>query len=66
MSRDPRDCQARFCPLVPHHARAAVAVMLDGDGLRYDALRAAAPFAFAGYERWLATVRPASGDGQPR
>ena len=63
---DPRDCQARFRPLVPEAAQAAVAVMLADDDLSYDALRSAAPVEFICYERWLACVRPASGDGQAR
>lgn len=56
--RDPRDCLARYAPLVPEDAREGVKVMLEGRslGLSYDEMREGAPDEVAAVEDWIARV----------
>ena len=56
--RDPRDCLARYAPLVPEDAREGVKAMLEGRslGLSYDEVREDAPAEVAAVEDWIARV----------
>ncbi len=60
--RNPRDCLARYAPLVPEDARAGVQLMLEGKqyGLSYDDVRADAPDDVAAVEAWIARVNAAA------
>lgn len=55
----PRDCLARYAPLVPDEAREVVKLMLDGmrGGLSYHDLCDAAPGEFVALEEWEELVR---------
>lgn len=55
---DPRQCLARYAPLVPEEARDGVAAMIEGlrAGLGYDELRAEGPDEIAAVEQWIALV----------
>jgi hypothetical protein len=60
--RDPRECLARYAPLVPEDAREGVKVMLEGleYGLSYDEVREDAPDEVAAIENWIARVETAA------
>ena len=60
--RDPRDCLARYAPLVQQDARDGVQTMLEGKrcGLSYEELSGHAPADVAAAEAWVARANTAA------
>ena len=60
--RQPRECLARYAPLVPEDVSEGVAALLEGrrHGLGYDELREEAPDLIAAVEDWTARVDESS------
>lgn len=60
---DPRNCLARFAPLVPEDAREWMKISLDGqkEGRDFDDLRADYPDEFEAFAAWYEAVERAYG-----
>ena len=64
---EPRDCMAKYTPLVPEDAREGVKAMFDGlrSRMTFDEMSTEAPSEIAAVEDWDVLVRTSATRGRP-